>query len=86
MTWVIARGGRVVYKADWTSAANVEGFLQRYLGARANRKTGVGMSPYTTEQIEYRDQDRTAFYAALERNGPRALAEFKRAEEVWATR
>ncbi|MBA2318457.1 MAG: hypothetical protein H0V93_11885 [Euzebyales bacterium] len=43
--WVIARGGRIVYKSDWTSAANVEGFLQRYRGARAARTPGVGMSP-----------------------------------------
>jgi hypothetical protein len=86
MTWVIARGGRVIYKADWTSAANVEGFLQRYRGARDARKPGVGMSPYTTEQIEYRDSDREAFYARLQRNGPRALAEFKTAEQIWAAR
>ena len=29
MTWVIARGGRIAYKANWTSAANVEAFLAR---------------------------------------------------------
>ena len=29
MTWVIGRGGRVAYKANWTSAANVEAFLAR---------------------------------------------------------
>src|SRR6266851_3016023 len=29
MTWVIDRGGRVAYKANWTSAANVEAFLAR---------------------------------------------------------
>jgi hypothetical protein len=65
MTWVIGRGGQIVYMADWTSAA---------------------ISPYTTEQIEYRDQDREAVYRALERNGPRALAEFERAEEIWSSR
>ncbi len=38
MTWVIDRGGRVVYKANWTSAANVEAFAGRYLDARGSAR------------------------------------------------
>ena len=86
MTWVIGRGGTIVYKADWTSAANVEAFLLRYNADRARRPVSGTIAPYVTEQIEYRDVDRPAFYEQLRRNGPRAHVEFRRAEEIWRTR
>lgn len=86
MTWVIGRGGRIVYKADWTSAANVESFLDRYTAGRKRRPTSGAVAPYMTEQMEYRDVDREAFYERLRRNGPRSYAEFKRAEQIWSER
>jgi hypothetical protein len=86
MTWVIGRGGRILYKADWTSAANVEAFLTRYQEGRARRPPSGAVAPYLTEQIEHRDVDREAFYARLRRNGPRAYTEFKRAEDIWRAR
>ncbi len=86
MTWVIARGGTIAYKADWTSAANIDAFLDRFAAGRSRKPPGGAVAPYRTEQTEYRDIDRDAFDAALERNGPRALAEFRRAEEIWAER
>lgn len=86
MTWVIARGGTIVYKADWTSAANVEAFLARYVAGRSRRPASGVVAPYVTEQIEYRDLDRPAFYERLQRNGPRSYTEFKRAEAIWQER
>lgn len=86
MTWVVGRGGRILYKADWTSAANVEAFVLRYQAARRERPAGGTMSPYTSEQLEFRHVDREMFYDRLRRNGPRAYDEFKRAEEIWAAR
>lgn len=86
MTWVIGRGGRIVYRADWTSAANVEAFLERYESGRSRRPPGGAVSPYLSEQIEYRDVDREAFYDHLRRNGPRSYDEFKHAEQLWADR
>jgi hypothetical protein len=86
MTWVIGRGGRIVYKADWTSAANIEAFVRRYRGARRQRPTDGALSPYMTEQVEFRHVDRDLFSARLHRNGPRAYDEFKRAEQIWAAR
>jgi hypothetical protein len=87
MTWVVDRGGRIAYKADWTSAANVEGFVRRYLARKESRPAGGVLSPYSTEQLELRTVDRDAFYLYLEeRNGPRALEEFRTAERHWAGR
>ena len=86
MTWVIGRGGTILYKADWTSAANVEAFLERYALGRNRRPPSGAVGPYLTEQVEYRDIDRETFYERLRRNGPRAHDEFKRAEEIWRDR
>ncbi len=91
MTWVIDRGGRVAYKANWTSAANVEAFLTRFLAARAQspgaqRVPGTGLAVYETEQLEFRHVDRERFNQRLLRNGPRAAEEFRKAQRIWARR
>lgn len=86
MTWVIGRGGRILCKSDWTSAANVETFLDRYESGRSRRPRVGTVGPYVTEQVEFRDIDREEFYQRLHRNGPRSYEEFKRAEEIWADR
>lgn len=86
MSWVIGRGGRILYKADWTSAANVEAFVERYEAGRTRRSAGGTVGPYQSEQVEFRDLDRPAFYERLHRNGPRAYHEFKAAEETWRQR
>jgi hypothetical protein len=82
MTWVIDRGGRVAYRANWTSAANVEAFLARYLAARADRSRGAP-TLYETEQLEFRQVDPEGFNRRLLRNGPRAVAEFSKAMKLW---
>jgi hypothetical protein len=86
MTWVVGRGGRLIYKAEWTSAANIEAFIDRYTQGRAGKPASGTVAPYITEQLEYRNVDRNAFYQRLCRNGPRAYDEFKRAEQIWQQR
>ena len=86
MTWVINRGGRVAYKANWTSAANMEAFLTRFLAAGAQRPRGAAMAVYETEQLEFRQVDREEFNKRLLRNGPRAVEEFGRAQRLWEQR
>jgi hypothetical protein len=86
MTWLIGRGGRILYKADWTSAANVEAFAKRYRAERTGRPAGTARSPYLTEQVEFRQVDRERFYECLRTNGPRAYTEFTAAEQIWAAR
>ncbi|MQA85737.1 MAG: hypothetical protein GEV03_14215 [Streptosporangiales bacterium] len=83
MTWILDRGGRVVYKANWTNAANVEAFLDRYLAARERRPPGAAQVMYETEQIEFRRTDAEQFQKHLLRNGPRAVEEFAKAKELW---
>jgi hypothetical protein len=82
MTWVLGRGGQILYKAMWTSAARVDDFLQRYEEQPLDLRHG----PFHTEQIEVRRRDEDAFQSGLERNGPRAVSEFARAREIWTER
>jgi len=82
MSWVIDRGGKVAYRANWTSAANVEAFITRYVAARADRSRGAP-ALYETEQLEFRPVDRTRFNQGLLRNGPRAVTEFSHAMKLW---
>ena len=82
MTWVLGRGGTILYKAMWTSAERVRGFLERFEAAPIDLRH----APFQTEQIEVRVRDAETFERGLERNGPRAVAEFARANEIWAAR
>lgn len=82
MTWVLGRGGVILYKANWTSAARLGEFLER----REAWPADPLYVPFYTEQLELRRLDREAFTRGLQRDGPRAVTEFARAEEIWAER
>jgi hypothetical protein len=41
---------------------------------------------YETQQAEFRYTDRKRFTEHLRRNGPRAVAEFEKAQQLWAQR
>lgn len=82
MSWVIERDGTVAYKASWTRAANIDAFLRRYLDAKGHRPAGRQIGPYHTEQLELRQLDRAGFMAGLERNGPAAVEQWRRAEQL----
>jgi hypothetical protein len=86
MTWVIGRGGRVAYKANWTSAANVEAFLERFLAAHGEHPHATVPVMYETQQAEFRYTDRKRFTEHMRRNAPRAVAEFEKAQQLWAQR
>ena len=82
MSWVLGRGGTILYKAMWTSAARVAGFLERFEA----QPLDLTHAPFFTEQLEVRRRDAAEFARGLDRNGPRSVAEFARAEQIWAER
>jgi hypothetical protein len=82
MSWVLARGGMILYKATWTSAARIADFLARH----RSQPSGLGHASFHTEQLELRGRDGDAFQRGLERNGARAVSEFARAEQIWTER
>lgn len=79
MSWVLDRGGTILYKAMWTSAAHIDRFLEGRPAARPG-------STFYAEELAPVARDRDGFRRGLERNGPRAVTEFARAEALWAER
>lgn len=79
MTWIFNRSGVPVYKSDWTDVNSVENALQYYLAVIERRRAGQRIAPFRVERLDYRVQDREAFFAGLERNGPKAVTEFREA-------
>ena len=82
MSWVLGRGGTILYKAMWTSAARIGEFLER----QQAQPSGLAQAAFHSEQLELRRRDGESFQRGLERNGPRAVSEFARAEKIWAER
>ncbi len=73
MSWIVLQGGTIGYKADWTDPLDVVGALEELLDEH-----GTGKMPFYNERLLYRGVDRDAFMKGLERNGPKAIADFTR--------
>ncbi len=77
MTWIFNRAGIPVYKSDWTDAPSVANALDYFVEVLRRRRARQRLVPFKVERLDYRHQDRKRFYEGLERNGPRAVEEFK---------
>ena len=77
MTWIFNRSGIAVYKSDWSDANSVKNALAYFTEVIQRRKLGEQLAPFNVHRLDYRNQDRQAFYQGLERNGPKAVREFK---------
>lgn len=76
MTLIVLRGGTLAYKGAWTDAADVRNAMGQIENIAALRRQGGRLAPFWTERLAYRVVDQAAFNAGLERNGPKAVAEF----------
>ena len=79
MTWIFNRAGIPVYKSDWSDANSVENALVYFLDVSERRKGKERLAPFRVERLDYRNQDRDAFYEGLARSGPKAVDEFRKA-------
>ena len=79
MTWIFNRAGIPVYKSDWTDSNSVANALDYYIDVTQRRRNRVRLAPFRVERLDYRDADQDRFYEGLERNGPRAVREFREA-------
>lgn len=79
MSWIFNRTGIPVYKSDWSDDFSVANALDYFLQVNERRRAGGRLAPFHVERLDYRNHDRTAFYQGLERNGPKAVAEFRAA-------
>lgn len=79
MTWIIAKSGIPVYKSDWTDTNSVANALDYFLDVSKRRREKTRLAPFRVERLDYRAQDSDGFTRGLERNGPRAVREFREA-------
>jgi hypothetical protein len=79
MSWIFAASGVPVYKSDWTDPASIVNAVEYFLNVVDRRRGGERLAPFHVERLDFRHQDREAFYAALERNGPKAVREYRAA-------
>ncbi len=79
MSWIFAASGIPVYKSDWTDPASIANAVEYFLDVLARRRAGERLVQFHVERLDFRHQDREAFCAALERNGPKAAIEYRAA-------
>lgn len=79
MTWIFSRSGVPVYKSDWSDANSAANAIAYFLDVSQRRKNKERLAPFHVERLDYRNSDRDAFYKGLERNGPKAVEEFRTA-------
>lgn len=79
MTWIIATAGVPVYKSDWADHHSVANALDYLLDVTERRRAGERLAPFRVERLDFRNRDMEVFYKGLERNGPKAVREFRAA-------
>lgn len=79
MSWIFTRSGVAVDKSDWTDARSVENAIEYFVDVAARRRAGERLAPFRVERLDFRKQDQEAFYLGLERNGPKAVREYRAA-------
>lgn len=84
MAYILGPNNRVVFRSDWTDPATVRVALDYLLRVRQHRRDGMRLAPFYAEIEGARWVDSAAFDAGLLRNGPRAVTEFREAQERWA--
>jgi hypothetical protein len=81
MTYLISRGGKVLFRADWTDPPTIEYAVNYVLGSRARRREGFWLAPFYAEFVGYRWNDPAKFQQGLVRAGQQAVDDFSRAME-----
>jgi hypothetical protein len=79
MTWIFNRSGQPIYKSDWTNMESVANAIDYFLDVAERRRSKEKLAPFRVERLDYRTQNQEAFYQGLERNGPKAVEEFRKA-------
>jgi hypothetical protein len=79
MTWIFSKAGIPIYKSDWTDVNSVANALDYFIQLPERRKAGERLAPFHVERLNYRNQQNDLFYRCLERNGPKAVEELRKA-------
>ena len=74
MTWIVGRGGVILYKAAWTRPDDVEAALEESWGGSLRRRQDKLMPAYS-ERLIWRAEDNDRFIEIAKRAGPQAIEE-----------
>jgi len=58
---------------------SLENAIEYFLDVIEHRRSGERVAPFRVVRLDHRIQDRAAFYKGLERNGPKAVREYRAA-------
>jgi hypothetical protein len=79
MSWIFNRSGITIYKSDWTDSHSVQNAIEYFLEVVDRRRAGERVAPFQVERLDFRNHDQKAFYEGLQRNGPKAVREYREA-------
>jgi hypothetical protein len=85
MTYILGRGGRVLFRSDWTDAPMIAMYVQYLLEVRQRRRSGARLAGFFTECMGYRNVDPVQFQHGLERAGPQAVEDVARTMQRWTS-
>lgn len=83
MTYLIGKGGKVLFRADWTDPPTIRTAMDYLLDARSRRREGARLGPFYAELVGYRWADKARFQEGLERAGPQAIQDYAEATQRW---
>ena len=84
MTYLVGRGGRILFRSDWTDPPTIEMMLNYSLNMRARRRQGERITPFYVEFAGFRKNDPEAFQEGLKVAGQQAVDDFARMIEFWS--
>jgi len=84
MTYLVSRGGKIVFRADWTDPPTIRWALDYVLSSRERRREGLRLAPFYAELAGMRWNDQSKFDEGLVRNGPQAVEDWRRALQRWS--
>lgn len=82
MTYLISRGGTVLFRSDWTDPPTLKMALDYVLDARTRRREGSRLAPFYAELVGYRWNSNEKFEEGLHRAGPQALEDVRRTRDI----
>ena len=81
MTYIMAAGGKIIYRAAWTDERTIRMALDQVLHERKARRDGTRQTPYYLEWLPQRINIRERFVDGLAQIGERAVDEYIAAVE-----
>jgi Iodothyronine deiodinase len=78
MTYIIGRGGKILFRADWTDPPTIEWAVRYIQDSRARRREGLQLAPFYAEIAGYRWNSPAKVMEGLVRAGPKAVEDYKK--------